>query len=545
VLGKMEIVRSLRTASHKEAVARLHLVSVEVDRLFREAAKPSPVQPVSKRVATEAEIVGLVRTWFWRRLRYVTAQERANGPHPDPDEALHDIEIELSIFSDPDDPNSQAAAWSGVHEIEKEHKLTIPEGSPVRSLAEDLVRRAIIEEYVQHRNRLNGDHRGIITDPLFAGLDPTTPPPKAPPLLSQVMADFVAEKASKWDRKTRKRYRADFDRFLAVTQDKPITQVTGDDARQFKKVIARLPANVTKLREFRRLSPVAAAEKAARLGRPPAADRTINQAIGNVTALFNWSVDNGILPINPMPSGLKVRINKSAIEERDPFRTEHLTAIFNAPIYTGCRSEHYWGQPGNTVLRASAKFWLPIIALYTGARLTEIAQLLVDDVKTEDSITYFNITNEQEGQRVKTRAGKRRVPVHDMLIDIGLLDHVEMRRARGEPRLFPDVRPGSDGYLSSRFSKWFGRFLDSVGIASPTLVFHSFRHSFKNALAAADVAERTQDWLMGHEDDDKTGKRYGSRELVLMHDAVRRVRFPGLDLDHIRPMPSGRRLEID
>src|SRR4029453_19413637 len=137
-----------------------------------------------------------------------------------------------------------------------------------------------------------------------------------------------------------------------------------------------LPANVTKLKEFRRLSPVAAAEKAARLGRPPAADRTINQAIGNIAALFNWSVDNGILPANPMPGGLKLTVSRSAIEERDPFRAEHLQRIFNTPIYRGCRSEHYWSQPGPVVLRTSAKFWLPVIALYSGARLTEIAQLL-------------------------------------------------------------------------------------------------------------------------------------------------------------------------
>src|SRR5262249_23542908 len=103
----------------------------------------------------------------------------------------------------------------------------------------------------------------------------------------------------------------------------------------------------------------------------------------------------------------------------------------------------------------------------------------------------------------------------------------------------------SDGYLSSRYSKWFGRFLDTVGVIGPTYVFHSFRHNFKDALAAAQVAERIQDQLMGHENDDRTGHRYGSRQLPVLNEAIQRVRFPGLDLGHIRLMPSGRRLEID
>ncbi|HUL10121.1 MAG TPA: DUF6538 domain-containing protein, partial [Candidatus Acidoferrum sp.] len=190
-IGKIEIVRSLRTANHKEAVARLHVVSVEVDQMFREAAKKAarPMPPASPRIATEEQVVALIGQWFWTRQREAIARERA-CPSDDPALDLHYTEIELATMQDPEDPNPAAAAWSIVNEVTRQAGLAIPERGPLWRLAEQLARRAVIEELRQHRARLEGDHRGIVADPLFAGFDPMKPPPKTPPLLSEVMSDF-------------------------------------------------------------------------------------------------------------------------------------------------------------------------------------------------------------------------------------------------------------------------------------------------------------------------------------------------------------------
>ena len=44
------------------------------------------------------------------------------------------------------------------------------------------------------------------------------------------------------------------------------------------------------------------------------------------------------------------------------------------------------------MLRRYAKFWVPLVALFSGMRLGEIIQMQVADVKTLDGITYFDVT---------------------------------------------------------------------------------------------------------------------------------------------------------
>ena len=134
-----------------------------------------------------------------------------------------------------------------------------------------------------------------------------------------------------------------------------------------------------------------------------------------------------------------------------------------------------------------------------GARLNEIGQLLRSDVREIEEVWCFQFTEEAEGdqKRFKTEAPRRIVPVHPELVRLGFIDFVG--KASTGPRLFPQWKRGEDGYYSSVFSKWFGRFLTSVDLKDPRLVFHSFRHGFKDALRRAMVEERIQDAIMGHE----------------------------------------------
>ena len=144
-----------------------------------------------------------------------------------------------------------------------------------------------------------------------------------------------------------------------------------------------------------------------------------------------------------------------------------------------------------------------MIALYSGMRLGEIVQLLVGDIKSEHGVAYFDICRgEGEKKQIKTASSMRRVPIHKMLIELGLLEYVAAARAsRPKERLFEDIKPGVSGDFSHNFSKWFGRYLRDVGAKTPKTAFHSFRHNFKDALVAAGVPESHARTLMGHADD--------------------------------------------
>lgn len=220
-------------------------------------------------------------------------------------------------------------------------------------------------------------------------------------------------------------------------------------------------------------------------------------------------------------------------EERDPFSSNELNAIFSAPVYTGCKSAREWLSPGALVRRDAGIFWVPLLGLFTGARLGEIIQLYTADIGEQDGIRYFDINANGDDKRLKNPNARRRIPVHRTLIDLGFLEHVEERRRKGEKRLFPDLEMGADGYYSSPFSKRFGRFLGAVGVKRRTNAFHSFRHSFEDACRASGVSKEVMDALQGHGERGMSA-RYGSGfGLETLNDAITELHYRDLDLTHL------------
>jgi integrase len=107
----------------------------------------------------------------------------------------------------------------------------------------------------------------------------------------------------------------------------------------------------------------------------------------------------------------------------------------------------------------------------------------------------------------RTRA-RRLVPIHEKLIEKGLIPYVESLRMEGHDRLFPFLKPGRDGF-SGIPSKWFGRYKERCGIvAKQTKVFHSFRHTFISALLDDGVVETAIAQIVGHEQKLITGQVY-------------------------------------
>ena len=118
---------------------------------------------------------------------------------------------------------------------------------------------------------------------------------------------------------------------------------------------------------------------------------TIVKQLGALAAVIQLAVDNDKLVLN---AARGVRLPKGRLEKkaRVPFDSEDLRKIFNAPVFTsGERPQAGAGE---------AAYWLPLIALFTGARMTEIGQLRVTDIKRESGIDYFDITDEGEDSGV-------------------------------------------------------------------------------------------------------------------------------------------------
>jgi integrase len=178
--------------------------------------------------------------------------------------------------------------------------------------------------------------------------------------------------------------------------------------------------------------------------------------------------------------------------------------------------------------------------LFTGSRLNELASLKASDISHNEIIgsnCIFIRAEKRSGKRLKTEQSERFVPLHPQLIAAGFLEYVRDQTAKrgANAWLFPKVAPGTTG--KSAFSKWFGRYIGAHGITDGTKVFHSFRHSFVDALRLAGIGGEINMALLGHTDPSVHDK-YGARDKAVrfrhrLAEAVASVAYTGLDLSHV------------
>ncbi|RTL71603.1 MAG: site-specific integrase [Hyphomicrobiales bacterium] len=321
------------------------------------------------------------------------------------------------------------------------------------------------------------------------------------------------------------------ERFKKLHGDVVVGAITRRHVATFREALQRMPKR--RSGEVRELPLPALVEWVQRHPDTPCIQAgTVNKLLGGVGAIVEWAGRNGFVDdsrpwVNPFT---RMRLEREQ-PEREHWSIEDLRTLFNSAIFT--QGKRPRGGAGE------AAFWLPLMALFTGARLGELAALTASDLMTDEEtgIPYLRITEDAALQStLKTKGSRRAVPLHPELTRLGLLRLIEERRGEEgvEALLFPKLKPADGSRWGSAWSKWFGAQIRKLGIPPPT-VFHSMRHGFKDALRRAGVGEDISDALTGHSGGG-VGRTYGSKDMLSrfgakrLHEAVAAVRYPGLDL---------------
>lgn len=223
----------------------------------------------------------------------------------------------------------------------------------------------------------------------------------------------------------------------------------------------------------------------------------VSKKMSDFRVLLKQAVRDKYISINPgegVSSGTKaVRKPRLSFEDSD------INAILEGPVHGhGARPTRGCGE---------AAYWIPLISMYGGFRLGEIAQLIRSDVIEVNGVLSFDI-NERGDKTAKNPNSIRRVPVHQRLIDRGFVEFV-----KGQPeKLFPEVKP-KGGQQAAKWGEWFNNYLrEEIGVEG-NKTFHSFRHTFIDRAKRAGIDGDLWRKITGHSPQD-VGGGYGNDELI-------------------------------
>ncbi|MUJ28536.1 tyrosine-type recombinase/integrase [Aliivibrio fischeri] len=181
----------------------------------------------------------------------------------------------------------------------------------------------------------------------------------------------------------------------------------------------------------------------------------------------------------------KMKANKQPVRPRRAFTDKEVALILNKTKYycdcvTKSQSEQW-------------KYYLPRMALLTGCRLNELAQLRVGDIHFTNE-PYLSINTDSEDKKLKNAASHREIPVTHHLKEL-LLPLLKSKEVH--ERLFPDLPFNeSNGYTNTP-SKWFSK-LCREELNLKDVSFHSFRHYVITKLFNKGIKEELIGSLMGH-----------------------------------------------
>ena len=335
------------------------------------------------------------------------------------------------------------------------------------------------------------------------------------PLITEMIESYITFRHLNSDKV--KELRSKFGLFLEIIGgDKEIDRVTIEDAVNYRDTYRLLP----RIRTSAKYRDKSIAELISVPG-DKVSTNSVSQRLDTLRSFFQWLVDTGKLRLNPFKT-VQLKDDSKSLNKRKPFTQDDLARIFNYKIWTGRSFNHAW------------EYWLPLLLLYTGARVGEICQLERKDITEIDGVWCISVNDtptkdEPEdvwgdfAKRVKTRSSVRDIPIHSQLLKLGFLDFVKGFTGR----IFPDIKP-TNGRISKypcrRFNEFF---LPEIGVKETSVkTFYSFRHTTLNALKQLRVSSEERAQLAGHSTASITENTYGAEfNIQIMRNLVEQLNF--------------------
>jgi integrase len=349
--------------------------------------------------------------------------------------------------------------------------------------------------------------KGDYSDELRPRLTPSPAVPSAPAKprikLSEAISEYVKEHnaSGNWRKKTKEEAEGIYRLLVGILGDVGVDELDYKKLSAFRDALLRFPSNWTKRPAYRgkTISEVVAMGAAP----TPLSATSVNKHLSQTGALLKFCVKRGYAGANYAEGLAITKKNIKPEEQRDTYSTEDLLRLIRSPLYASPEGE------SKMVKGHPERRWLPLLGLYSGARINELCQLSVGDVQEEDGIFLLDINDKGEGKRLKNAASRRKLPVHPILLQLGFREYVDsMKGKKGITQLWPALKLKRDGF-SQDYGKLFQRFNRKFVTSNPKRVFHSFRHNVADGLKQRGVDGNIIAEILGQSSGSITLSRYG------------------------------------
>ena len=297
-------------------------------------------------------------------------------------------------------------------------------------------------------------------------------------------------------------------------EDRPVYRITKGDVISFKKALQELPANHTKRFPGMAVPEAVKANKSRAVPFEPLKTKTINNKyLSALRSILGWCANNEVLPDN-QAAGIRVEARKTGEDDRLPFTPGDLAKIFSAERFDKTRP-------------FDEAQWAMLVSLFTGMRAAEVAQMRLDSIRTERGVLVFAV----EKKTTKTKK-QRLIPVHSILVALGLNERVTALRAKSATHLLPGwyqkgaAKSNWSAYINKAFNVTTKKNLGITGRKT----FHSFRHNFTTGLTHAGVDDAVKRALCGHADQSAHAVYVHGHAVEAMKEAIEKLRFDGFGL---------------
>lgn len=502
-----------------------------------------------KRIVETDEIIQSVRSGSFRRLD---------------DHALHDLAIQWSIDFQhinrsfmpadmfPDVIESQARigdeAPNSIFRSREEIAQSVLDWLERTNVSDELLPNEFnklvdlcLDEYLVSNPELSDGWKDVIGDstdekihlPRFAKVVERTKSSSPRRRLSEMFRKYVAE--SDIGGSAEHDFGLGVRRFIELHGDIDVNAVSRRHVEDFRDVLRGMPSRPPN--DIRKLPMVDQVLWAEKCNAKRFSQATINKNIGGVKVTLSFAFDETSEIENrdwrnPC-DGFSKKPKKSSDKVR-AFKPDEIGLVFSKDVHQ---------------TRSVEKFWIPVVLFYTGARLDEISQLHVEDIRSEPvpHLVCENLDDDDPAlsKKVKSISANRSIPIHRDLIELGFLDYVQAIADNSHRHVFPDLPHHNGRKRGNKISRAFitsyrkyGEAHPNTGLNTKQLVTHSLRHTFRTCGFRGRLDQEFVQVVMGHFVGGVSYETYGDEVYhmpdILAERVMDEIQLPEIDLTFLK-----------